>query len=65
MVYDNLFEINCSKKDGQAYQHSKLFAKSFAKLHSDWPKLIFGFQALVRSHRKLPCVLPDPPKIGQ
>ena len=37
---------------------SKLSAKRFAELHSDWPKLLFGSHALVRGHRNLKCVLP-------
>ena len=28
----------------------KLPVKRFAELHSDWPKLLFGSQALVRGH---------------
>ena len=29
---------------------SKLSAKRFAKLHSDWPKLLWGSHALVSGH---------------
>ena len=32
---------------------SYLSAKRFAGLQSDWPKLFFGFQALVRGHINL------------
>ena len=35
---------------------SKLSAEKFAVLHSDWPKLLLGSQALVRGHRILKCV---------
>ena len=37
---------------------SKLSAKWFAELHSDWPKLPFGSHALVIGHRNLKFVLP-------
>ena len=37
---------------------SKLSAKRFAELHSDWPKLLLGSHALVRGHRNLKFVLP-------
>ena len=37
---------------------SKLSAKRFAGLHSDWSKLLLGSHALVRGHRYLKCVLP-------
>ena len=44
---------------------SKLSAKRFAKLHSDWPKLLLGSQALVRGHRNSKCVLHHTPMVGQ
>ena len=37
---------------------SKLSAKGFAKLPSDWPKLVLGSRDLVRGHRNLKCILP-------
>ena len=33
-------------------------AKMFPELHSDWPKLLFGSDALISGHRNLKCVLP-------
>ena len=37
---------------------SKLSAKRFAEIHSDWPKLLFGSKALERGHNKSTCVFP-------
>ena len=36
---------------------SELPTKGFAEHHSDWPKLLFGSQALVVGHRNSKCVL--------
>ena len=43
----------------------KFAAKWFAGLHSDYPKLILGSQALVKGHRNLKCVLTHTPTVGQ
>ena len=43
---------------------SKLSAKRFAELHSDWPKLPFGSDVLFRGHRNLKCVLPHTPTVA-
>ena len=44
---------------------SKLSAKRFTGLHSDWSKLLLGSHAFVRGHRNLRCILHHTPKVGQ
>ena len=43
----------------------KLSEKMFAELHSDWPKLRFGSQALVKRHKNLKCISPNTPMVRQ
>ena len=43
----------------------KLSAEKLAfKLHSEWPKGLFGSRALVRRFNHLKCVLPHAPTVG-
>ena len=65
-MLDNLFSVYCSTTDEELFSTmKKLSEKRFAKLHSDWPKLLFGSHALVRGHKNLKYLLPHTSTVGQ
>ena len=43
----------------------KLSVERFAELQFEWPKQLFASRALVRGHKKIECILPHTPTIGQ